>query len=116
MSKRAAMTIVETPAFITAASRCMRDDEREELIGFLALSPERGALIRGTGGVRKLRWAVGSKGKSGGVRVIYFFHSEHRPVFLLTVYAKSRKASLTAAERNVMREVIRELVASYGKS
>lgn len=110
------MAIVETPVFIAAASRCLNDDEREELIGFLASNPDRGALIRGTGGVRKLRWAVGSKGKSGGVRVIYIFHSERIPVFLLTIYAKSHKANLTAAERSVMREVVRELVTSYSKS
>ena len=116
MNKRAAMTIVETPAFINAASRCMTTDEREELISFLALNPEQGVLIRGTGGVRKLRWSVGSKGKSGGARVIYFFHSQNMPIFLLTAYRKNRKANLSAAERNVMREVIRKLITNYGKS
>ncbi len=115
VSELKAMTVVETPAFIAAATRCLSEEEKHELIGFLAFHPEHGVLIRGTGGVRKLRWAVGSKGKSGGVRVIYFAHSEKIPLFLLTVYKKGRKSDLSAAEKNAMRQLVRDLVTNYHK-
>ncbi|MCP4664541.1 MAG: addiction module toxin RelE [bacterium] len=110
------MTVVETPAFLAAAAHCMTAGEKDELIDFIARHPERGALIPGTGGVRKLRWAVGFKGKRGGVRAIYYFHSYEIPIFLLTAYAKTRKADVTAADKNVIRRLIRELVVNYGKS
>ena len=107
------MTVVETPTFLAAAARCLSSQEKDDLIDFLARHPEEGVVMRGTGGVRKLRWAVGSKGKSGGIRVIYYFHSEQVPLFLLAAYPKSRKANLTDAEKNLMRQVIRDLTASF---
>ncbi len=108
--------MVETRAFLAAAAHCMTAEEKDELIDFIARQPERGVLIPGTGGVRKLRWAAGFKGKRGGVRVIYYFHSQEIPIFLLTAFAKTRKTDVTVAEKNVMRQLIRELVANYGKS
>jgi mRNA-degrading endonuclease RelE of RelBE toxin-antitoxin system len=56
-------------------------------------TPEAGDLVPESGGIRKLRWAAKGKGKSGGVRVIYYFHSEALPVFLLTVYAKNQRGT-----------------------
>jgi hypothetical protein len=55
--------------------------------------------MEGTGGVRKLRWSRGSRGKSGGVRVIYYFHSEGVPLYLLTLFAKNERANPSKAER-----------------
>ncbi|WP_265306516.1 type II toxin-antitoxin system RelE/ParE family toxin [Verminephrobacter eiseniae] len=54
----------------------------------------------GTSGVRKLRWRRGGQGKSGGVRVIYYYHDDLMPLYLLTLFAKGDKANLTKAERN----------------
>jgi hypothetical protein len=68
-----------------------------------------------SGGVRKLRWAAQGNGKSGGVRVIYYFHNEAFPVFLLTVYAKNQKANLTKAERNDLKALVSMLVKNYRK-
>ena len=59
-----------------------------------------GDLIEGTGGVRKLRWARDGRGKSGGVRVIYHFHGDAMPLYLLTMFAKNEQANLSKAERN----------------
>ena len=70
-------------------------------------------LIPGTGGVRKLRWAMPGRGKRGGARVIYYFHSEQLPVFLLAAYGKNEKANLTKAERNAMAKLIPILVEGY---
>ena len=73
-----------------------------------------GDLIQGTGGVRKVRFAVKSRGKSGGVRIVYYYCNESMPVFLLTVFAKNEKADLTRAERNALGKVARALRESYG--
>src|ERR1700694_6352723 len=108
------MTVIETPFFLRKAADLLTDEEREELIEFVGLNPELGDIIPESGGVRKLRWAAKGKGKSGGVRVIYYFHSEAFPVFLLTVYAKNQKANLTKAERNELKAFVPLLVKNYG--
>lgn len=107
------MTVVETDRFLKDASRLMPEAERTELIGFIAANPESGDLIPVTGGVRKLRWALPGRGKSGGARVIYYFHSEQLPVFMLAAYGKSEKANLSNAERNAMAKLVPMLVAGY---
>jgi hypothetical protein len=107
------MTVVETRPFIEDAARCMQDDEREEFIGHIARTPTAGVVIPGTGGVRKIRWKAGGKGKRGGVRVIYYYHSESIPLFLLTAYAKSRQSDLSPAERTAMRRIVAEIVKQY---
>ena len=106
---------METPFFLRKAADLITDDEREQLIGFVGANPDAGHVIPESGGIRKLRWAAKSKGKRGGVRLIYYFHSDAFPVFLLTVYAKNQKANLTKAERNELRALAPLLVKKYGK-
>ena len=111
------MTVVETGRFLKDAAQLMPEEERTRLVAFIGLNPESGDLIPETGGVRKLRWGLAGRGKRGGARVIYYFHSEKIPVFLLAAYGKNEKANLTKAERNVMAKLIPALVAGYaGKS
>jgi hypothetical protein len=66
--------------------------------------------MEGTGGVRKLRWGRGDQGKSGGVRVIYYFYDELMPLYLLTLFAKGDKDNLTKAERNELHGLVQLLV------
>lgn len=80
----------------------MPEAERMNLIALLRRTPESGDLIFETGVVRKLRWALPGRGKRGGARLIYYFHSERVPVFLLAAYGKNEKANLTKAERNAI--------------
>lgn len=94
------ITVAETPEYIRRAARLLSQSERSEVIDYVAATPKAGDLIQGTGGVRKLRWSRGGRGKSGGVRVIYYFHSEALPLYLLTVFGKGEKADLSQAERN----------------
>jgi len=107
------MTVVETAEFLKRANRLMTDWMRESLVAYLGTNPEAGEIIPETGGVRKIRWALEGMGKRGGARVIYYFHSERLPLFLLTAYAKNRKVNLSMAERNAMKRLIPALVAGY---
>ena len=109
------MTVVETGRFLKDADRLMPDTERAELVKFIAANPESGDLIPETGGVRKLRWALPGGGKRGGARVIYYFHNESLPVFLLAAYGKSEKANLTKAERNAIAKLVPMLVVEYAR-
>ena len=109
------MTVVETPGFLRDSAARLTEDERIEVIDFLARNPDMGDLIPGTGGARKLRWRAQRRGKRGGFRVIYYFHNEAMPLFLLNVFAKNEKVNLTKAEQNEIRTLLPRLVAGYRK-
>ena len=74
------------------------------------MHPKAGDLMEGTGGVRKLRWRRGDHGKSGGVRVIYYYYDERIPLYLLTLFAKGDRANLSKAERNDLSSLTEVLV------
>jgi hypothetical protein len=107
------MTVLETGEFLKHAKPLMSDSERAELVAFVGTNPEAGEAIPQTGGVRKIRWALEGMGERGGARVIYYYHNEHLPVFLLSAYAKNRKTNLSRAERNAMKRLVPMLVAGY---
>lgn len=109
------LTVVETPQFLAATRKLFDDDERVALVGYLARHPTAGNVIEGTGGLRKLRWALEGRGKRGGARVIYFFHNPSIPLFLIDAYAKNVKSDLSQTERNEFRRMTKALVDSYGK-
>jgi hypothetical protein len=98
-----------------SVEKLLDDDERESLIAYLAANPTAGDLIPGTGGVRKLRWALEGRGKRGGARIIHFFHSTRLPLFLLTAFAKNERTDLSQADRNGLRTLTKVLVDTYGR-
>lgn len=104
------ITVAELPEFRHRALRLLTAEERQSVVNYLAAFPRDGDLIRNTGGVRKLRWARGGRGKSAGVRVIYYFHNERMPLYLLTVFAKNERDDLTQGERNELAKLVRILV------
>ena len=106
-------TVVETPEFLSATRKIMSDAERVLLVDYLAYNPAAGDLIQGTGGVRKLRWALEGRGKSGGARVIYFYHDAGMPVFALTAYAKNERSDLSQQDRNDFKQLTAALVSRY---
>ena len=107
-------TIVELPEFIRTSEGLFSDEEKRSLINYLAAHPQSGDLIRGTGGIRKLRWAIQGKGKSGGARVIYYYHNETIPLFLLTAFGKNEKTNISPAERNDLAKLTNLLQTHYG--
>ena len=115
MTGSSLLTVIETPSFLHDAKKLLNDDEREALVNFLSSSPKAGILIRGTGGIRKIRWAREDTGKSGAFRVIYFYHSMEIPLFLLSVFAKNEKANISHAERNELKQMAGLLVKQYQK-
>jgi hypothetical protein len=111
--KRRYITVVETRRFITDAKECLVDEERENFINHIARNPTAGVIIPETGGVRKVRWRASGRGKRGGVRVIYYYHDNQIPLFLLTAYAKAQKEDLSAKEKTAMRRLVKEIVKTY---
>ena len=109
-------TIVELPEFLKRSSNLLKDDEKSSIINYLAFHPQSGDLMQGAGGIRKLRWSAHGKGKSGGVRVIYYYHNGTMPLFLLTVFGKGEKANLSKAERNELAKFTSLLLKHYGGS
>lgn len=103
-------TIAELPEFIRLADKLLTNAERLDVVRYLAEHPKAGDLMEGTGGVRKLRWGRGGQGKSGGVRVIYYFYDDQMPLYLLTLFAKGDKSNLTKAERNELAGLVELLV------
>lgn len=107
-------TVVETPVFIRSADKAgITDKERELIITTLATTPGAGDVMPGTGGARKIRFAAKGKGKSGGYRVISFFSGEDIPVFLLDVYAKGERIDLSQADKNVLKQILGQIVETY---
>lgn len=110
------ITVAETIAFQRKIETLLTVQEKEDLIYYLAEHPNAGALIQGTGGIRKLRWVQAGRGKSGGIRVIYYFHSENMPLYLLAAFGKNEKANLSQQERSLLAKGVKELVASGRKN
>ena len=107
------LTIAELPEYIRRAEKLLTEEERRDIVDYLAANPRAGDLMEGTGGVRKLRWGRQGRGKSGGVRVIYYVHSELMPLYLLTLFAKNERANLTKAERNELAGLVDILVSAW---
>ena len=100
------LTVVESPIFQRLWPRYWEEDERAEFAAFIASNPEAGAVIRGSGGVRKVRWSREGAGKSSGVRVVYLTRNELGEIYLLTLYAKSEKSTVSAATLKEIRRAL----------
>ncbi|MRV75548.1 hypothetical protein GJ700_27910 [Duganella sp. FT92W] len=103
------MEFIETPTFTRLVNELLTDDEYAGLQSILIENPDRGDIIRGGGGIRKLRYALAGRGKSGGVRAIYYWIREDHQIFMLLIYSKSKKDDLTDRELAILRELVKEL-------
>ncbi|MGP0914056.1 type II toxin-antitoxin system RelE/ParE family toxin [Serratia sp. CY70267] len=97
------MIFIETPIFTEDVLTLLSDDEYREFQLHLAENPTAGDVIKETGGLRKVRWASGGKGKRGGVRVIYYYKLSESQIRLLVIYKKGIKDDLSADEKRALR-------------
>ena len=91
------MVFIETSQFTHWLTRYLKDDEYRELQSYLMEHPEAGVIIKGGGGIRKIRWAREGTGKSGGARIIYYWAKAPSQIYMLTAYAKNEKENIDAA-------------------
>jgi hypothetical protein len=103
------MVFVELTPFVAFRDEYWTDEELRALQNYLLLSPDAGDLIRGGGGLRKIRWAAQGRGKRGGARVIYYWHvAEHR-IYLIYGYVKSERDDLTPQQVKVLAELMKDV-------
>lgn len=91
--------VVETEPYLARAVRLMSDEERAAVVDMVAADPQGGVVMPGTGGLRKMRIPLRGRGKRGGGRVVYWYHSEGYPAVLLFVFAKNEASDLTGDQR-----------------
>lgn len=103
------MIFIETPTFTRLIVELLNDDEYSKLQAELAKYPDAGDLIKNGGGIRKLRWKRAGTGKSGGIRVIYYWITEDKQILMLVAYPKNVKDNLTDKETSVLRNLVKEL-------
>jgi hypothetical protein len=102
------MIFIEATLFSKLRGQYLGDEDYRALQNHLMAQPDAGALIRGSGGVRKLRWAASGKGKSGGLRVIYYWLTADDQIMFLTLYGKNEKENLSAADLKQVVKLIEE--------
>lgn len=100
------MMIIETPIFTKLINELMSDDEYRALQEALIMRPELGVVIKNSGGLRKLRWSLQGRGKSGGVRVIYYWMNADEQLYMLLAYAKNEQENLTNAQLSALRAIV----------
>ena len=100
--------IVETHIFAEDIDKFLTPDEYRTLQLELVETPKKGNLIKGTGGARKLRFALPGKGKSGSIRVIYYYQVNEK-IYLLLVYKKAKQEDLTPKQRKTIKSLIERI-------
>ena len=105
----------ETASYLAKADGLLTQTEQDEVVEVLARDPTCGDVIVGSGGIRKMRFAFGHRGKSGGARVVYYFRDHGMPLYLLTLFAKNEKANLSLAELNALARLVKDLVRAHRK-
>ncbi|HTX79977.1 MAG TPA: type II toxin-antitoxin system RelE/ParE family toxin [Longilinea sp.] len=100
------MEFIEATAFTKYIYEYLSEDEYLGLQSFLLQYPESGKVVPGSGGVRKVRWAMSGRGKSGGVRVIYYFRAQNNEIWLLTIYSKNEMENIPV---HILRQIAKEI-------
>ena len=100
------MIFVESKPFARKRADYLTEDELQEFQNYLLEAPDAGDVVKGTGGIRKIRWGAKGKGKRGGLRVIYFWHVKDSHIYLLFIYQKNEFEDLSKDEYNVLKNMV----------
>jgi RelE toxin of RelE / RelB toxin-antitoxin system len=106
--------IVSLSAYEAQVSALLNEEQRMAMEFFIACAPEDHPVIPGTGGFRKARWRLRGKGKSGGLRVVYFFVVAPGRIYMTAIYSKSQKDTLSASDQNVLAKLAARIRAAAG--
>jgi len=102
------MRFVETPVFTKRVKDLLSDEDYRALQVALLLRPEQGLVIKGSSGLRKVRWARKGTGKRGGIRIIYYWHADEQVFYMLFAYEKTAQADLTPQQLRILARLVRE--------
>ena len=100
------MRLFTTRTYERVIRKLMSEAERQKMEAAIVADPGRAPLLRGTGGIRKLRWTGSGRGKRGGIRAIYFHHAGPEAIYMLTAYAKADRDDLTPADRKALSRLV----------
>ncbi len=103
------MEFIETDVFTKWVVETITDDSYRELQSLLAEDPTAGKVVRGCKGLRKIRWKLKNRGKSGSVRVIYYYKVVAGQIYMLFAYSKKEQGDLTNAQRKALVNVVKEI-------
>ena len=100
------MQLFATRTYERAIRKLVSEGVRKEMETAIVIDPGEAPIIRGTGGIRKLRWAGPGRGKRGGIRTIYFYHADLEGIYLLTAYAKADRDDLSPADKKALSRLV----------
>ena len=100
------MLFIETPIFTDSIKEIISDEEYRQFQLELAEQPDKGDVIQGTGGIRKIRAKATGRGKQGGSRVIYYWRSAHDQILMLLAYTKNEQTDLTSTQKKVLKSAV----------
>lgn len=100
------MKIIETSIFTKRLKTLLPDEEYRSLQNAIILNPVKGKIIRGSGGLRKMRWSLPGKGKSGGVRIIYYWVKPKEAILMLLIYAKNEQDDLSSEQLKILKSLV----------
>ena len=103
------MQLFATRTYERAIRKLVSEATRRTMEATIIAGPDEAPVMRGTGGIRKLRWAGSGRGKQGGIRTIYFYHAGAEVIYLLTAYAKADRDDLTQADKKVLSRLVAEI-------
>ena len=105
--------VAETPAYLRAIDDIWDVDTQTEFKTYIGTNFLLGDIIPNSNGIRKIRWSGSGRGKRGGTRVIYYYHNENYPIYLLFAYPKNVKDDLTEQEKKILRQLVQQLKDSF---
>ena len=102
------MRIIETSIFTRRLKTLLEDEDYRELQNSIILSPASGKIIKGSGGIRKLRWRGSGRGKRGGVRLIYYWYQNEDIILMLLIYPKNERDDLSPAQLKTLKSIVEQ--------